>query len=578
MEADRRELMESARQEQPADLKRTLIEDFERRAVALAFTWLKASEDVAKRESTRYGEPGAAEPERADAAQLREAARDLAPLQQKVLARLAEVGNAIAERTGAPTGTPTANRYDDSVDAIYGQTEDPQLRLLAAQFNLLRRAHGRRFPVLLNRNTDFSGLAEASQLELTSEVAITTHSVLADIKELRELLSSKPAKVWLLEPAVRATKLEMGIAPNASSPAGNAIDEHQAAIEADQRFLALAIGALSLLFGVAAIVLTLGAAAPAVAAGEAAMLTGTSALLTGLTAGLSVAGAVGEYEQYELQRAAFGASLDPLTALADEDPSFAPVALAIIGAVADVGSAIGAVRALVQAARLAGEARDLEILARIARAHARMLAEQGALKGTEEEFVQAVLASARKSISGTAAETISHGSFAYRIRTQGPWRSIREAMDETVGRGFVSIPDDVLVKIGPVDRNVWARYLEFRDVPPDTTITWNDLFSEMQPPKNPASPHLWTTDAFEETTEFIVITVSQDALRSDELFAAVLRHEMHEIEGLRKAFAEAGGQMKAGQLRAWIEGLHREAEALMPTIALEVRAANAAAP
>jgi hypothetical protein len=580
-QADRRRFLQPTQGEQLADLERTLLQDFERRAVALTFTWLQANESVAKRESTRYGQPGAAEPERADATQLREAARVLAPLHQKVLARLEEVGNAAAERTSAPMARPTADRYDDHVEAIYGQTEDRELRLLVAEFNLLRRAYGRRFPVLLNRNTDFSQLAEASTYELTTMVMYTTYSVLLDITQLRELLSSTPAKVWLLEPAVRATKLAMGIAPDASSPAGHAIDEHRATIEADAHFLALATGALSLLFGVAAIALTLGAAAPAVAAVEAAILTGTSALLTGLTAGIGVAGAVGEYEQYELQHAAFGASLDPRTALANEDPSFAPVALAILGAVADVGSAVGAVRALVQAARLASEARDLEILARIARAHARALAERGALRGTEEEFVEAVLASARRSISGTATNTIMHGDFAYRLRAQGPWQSVREATDEMVRRGFVEIPEDVLVKIetGPGDNSVWARYLDLPGKrPADDIITWNELFAEVPPSKNPVSPLRWTTEPFDESTEFIVITVQQNALRSDELYAAVLRHEMHEIEGLRRAFAEAGGQMTVGQLRAWIRGLHDEAEALMPEVAQQVRAANAVVP
>jgi hypothetical protein len=580
-QADRRAALGPTSEEQLSDLRRTLLQDFERRALALTEKWLRANENVAKRESTRYGDPGAAQPERGDAAELRAAASNLAPLQRKVLDRLQVVGNSIAQRTGAPMGMPTAGRFDDNLEAVYGRVEDRELRMLVAEFNLTRRAYGRRFPVLLNRNTDFTELAEASPSELTMLIARTTYWVLLDIQQVRELLSSTPAKVWLLEPVVRATKLEMGIAPDASTPSGHVIDEHRAAIEADERFLALATGALSLLFGLAAIALTLGAATPAVAAGEAAILSGSSALLTGLTAGLGVVGAIGDYEKYELQHTAYGASLDPRTALASEDPSFAPVALAILGSVADVAAAIGATRALVQAARLAREAHDLGILERIARAHARMLAEQGALKGTEDEFVEAVLASARTSVGGTAVNTVTHGGFAYRLRAQGPWLSIREAVDETVRRGFIQIPEDVLVKIevGSRDKTVWARYLDLRtERRPEEIITWNELFQEVKPAKNPLSPMRWSTEPFDEPTEFIVITVSPDTLGSDELFAAVLRHEMHEIEGLRRAFAGAGGQMTVGELRAWIRGLHEEAEALMPVVAEQVRAANAAAP
>jgi hypothetical protein len=36
--------------------------------------------------------------------------------------------------------------------------------------------------------------------------------------------------------------------------------------------------------------------------------------------------------------------------------------------------------------------------------------------------------------------------------------------------------------------------------------------------------------------------------------------------------------MTVGQQRAWIRGLHDEAEALMPRVAEQVRAANAAVP
>jgi hypothetical protein len=50
---------------------------------------------------------------------------------------------------------------------------------------------------------------------------------------------------------------------------------------------------------------------------------------------------------------------------------------------------------------------------------------------------------------------------------------------------------------------------------------------------------------------------------------------MHEIQGLREAFENAGGRMLDAEVRAWIRRLHAEAEAIMPGVAREVRAANA---
>lgn len=132
-------------------------------------------------------------------------------------------------------------------------------------------------------------------------------------------------------------------------------------------------GALGIVLAIGATVATLGAAAPV------APLALAGALAVAAGAGLSVYSALEQYHDYSFTHAAGHSSLDPATALTQEDPSIAWLAVAVLGAVLDVASAATVVQNLAGLAKIGITAGDLGLLERAVRAQARMLATEGRL-------------------------------------------------------------------------------------------------------------------------------------------------------------------------------------------------------
>jgi hypothetical protein len=256
-----------------------------------------------------------------------------------------------------------------------------------------------------------------------------------------------------------------------------------------------------------------------------------------------VYGAVEQYQSYTFERAASHSSLDAATALARDDPSIGWLAVSVLGAVIDVGAAALAVRNLAQLARAAMATRELAALEQAARAQAKVLAAEGRLVGTEQEFVEAVLASARQRIGGAAAAVLRHGNVVFRPNPGGP-RTLGEAV-ELARRHGVAIGDDVLIRLdsslGSAD---FARYGKDSLLRPGARVGWGDLVDRINPPATGIRPTYWTQEPIEETGYFIRIRLRPDVLTSDEAIVAVLAHEMHEIDYLRHALE--GGQTLSG--------------------------------
>jgi uncharacterized Zn-binding protein involved in type VI secretion len=127
----------------------------------------------------------------------------------------------------------------------------------------------------------------------------------------------------------------------------------------------------------------------------------------------------------------------------------------------------------------------------------------------------------------------------------GEVRSIQEAVD-IARRNGVHIPEDIRfarVRQKDLPKDAFAEYAQLGRRGSDDLVEWPEFYNRF---------------------DQIPVRVSDEILDSDEAIVAVLGHEMHELNGLRKLFDENGGQMPASQLhRAIAPGfkgnLHDEA-------------------
>lgn len=99
----------------------------------------------------------------------------------------------------------------------------------------------------------------------------------------------------------------------------------------------------------------------------------------------------------------------------------------------------------------------------------------------------------------------------------------------------VEIPDDILVKtVGAkfLPPNTRASYFRKRGVDPTERVTWDDFYGK--------------------GLDEILVRVDATAFESDEAIVALLAHEMHELNSLRRIFEESGGSMTLKRLHGLI--------------------------
>ena len=523
-------------------------------ALELARTLLDRSETVARRELGRYGEPAATVPG-SPAVRLRAAARELATLQRQILDHVRDFGNAQAAAVpGAPqAGAPLdAGRFDDWLSGSIARSDTHVQRVLLPRYETLKRIYGEEFPILLGHNLDLSRFAVADPAALAAAVAATTTEVLGSIAELRTKLNGD--SVWQLDELIAAARYVMGV--ELGTPAAIALDRYLAERSRDELLRQLLLTAFGVVLAIGATVATAGAAAPGAAAGLALLAGGLSLG----AAGVSVYGVVEQYQDYAFRRAAAHSALDATTALAREDPSLAWLVVGVVGAVVDVGAAALAVRNLASLARAAVAARDLGAFEQAVRAQARVLAAEGRLNGTEEEFVRTMLRLARTRIGGTAAEPLRVGGLVFSINPDGQTRTLAQAVALAERHG-VHIDDDILIRVdATLKPDVFARY--GNEVKATDRVDWNRLTNNMLAPRPGYLPSYWVSEPIEDSRRVMQVWIRPDVLQSDEAIVGVLAHEMHEINWLRTAL-EGGAGMPASRFHGLVNGqsgsLHLEA-------------------
>lgn len=537
-------------------------------ALRIAGVLLDRNEMVARREATRYAEPEATVPGN-PAVRLRTAATELAALQLEILDRVREVGNAqLADIPGAPqAGAPLdPSHIDDIIEGSIARGDARVQHELLPRLNTLKRIYGPEFPILLGRNLDYARFAVLDPDQLARSVGTTTSDVLQSIAELRNRLTEE--SVWQLAPVLEAARHVLGVLPG--SQAAEALDRYLALQKRDEIIHQLLVAALGITLAIAATVATAGAAAPGAGAGLAALAGGLS--LT--TAGVSVFGALEHYETYTFERAAAHSSLDTATVLAHEDPSLTWLAVSILSAVIDIGAAVVAVRNMAQLAKLAIATKELAALEQAARAQAKVLAAEGRLAGTEQEFVDAVLASAKRRIGGAATTSVlRHGNYVFRPNPGGP-RTLEEAVALARSHG-VEIGDDILIGLdSKLLPDEFARY--GNDVLTTQRVGWKGLTGKVRPPKPGVTPTYWTAEPIEEETAVMRVRLRPDVLESDEAILAVLAHEMHEINFLRTRLsggATISGTEYFGLINKDVGTLHVEAWRVALALVDKMRAA-----
>jgi hypothetical protein len=167
--------------------------------------------------------------------------------------------------------------------------------------------------------------------------------------------------------------------------------------------------------------------------------------------------------------------------------------------------------------------------------------------------------------SKKAAEVVTVAGYAQHPRTY-PWlknpdgavRTADEAVEIARKHG-VEIPDDVLVrklKGKHLPDNTYARYFSHRGTDPKKMIRWEDFY--------------------DKDLDELVVHVAENVFQSDEAIVAILAHEMHELNNLRRIFAESGGAMNMQRLHALInpgiaKNLHDQAWDVADKLILAMR-------
>jgi hypothetical protein len=142
--------------------------------------------------------------------------------------------------------------------------------------------------------------------------------------------------------------------------------------------------------------------------------------------------------------------------------------------------------------------------------------------------------------------------------TDGSVRSIDEAIQVARQNG-VMIEDDILLrKVSGkfLPEQTYAEYFRARSNDLNKTIRWTEFFSK--------------------ELDLLLVRVEQSVFESDEAIVAVLGHEMHELNSLRRIFEEKGGTMTYRQLHYLISpgikgNLHDQAWDIADQLVLAMR-------
>jgi hypothetical protein len=365
---------------------------FRDKAYNLTMYMLEENEKIAKRESERYQAAEGIKPD-SDVSKLKGAAAAIAAQAAAIIARYDELRAKRDKEMQASSGQK--ERYEirwsgqiqgnPALNAI--ASEDPTLseRLLPAYQDRIN-IEGGRFPILLTPGLNFEWLAQADAQQLENIVKGRAGEVLENITKVREQM--KPEKIWELPVIMDRTRKLLGVRP--SEGADQVLQEHMEAIGNDEFLNGLLLGALGIAFGLVAMVGTGGLA------------------LLGLlgSAALSTYGAAKHWNEYEFKTAASDSALDPAQVIAKENPSLFWLAVDLLAAGLDIGTAAIAFRNMARAFAAAIKTeKALQDLEAIARAQYKAFAE-GHVTLTEDQFVKRLVGSVKKGLASSSEQAL----------------------------------------------------------------------------------------------------------------------------------------------------------------------------
>lgn len=215
---------------------------------------------------------------------------------------------------------PDLHRYlpgDRELIQAARQRGEEARRRAEAEVAGIARAH----PLVSNRDFDREQLAFAEQGRVQSLMLEYIRARRRDIAETRRNLESNPDLIYELDELLGASYDAQDIRRGSISDL--IIQDRRSQIHSERAMVNMAIAVLAIAAGL----VTAGGGAIAVVGAATAF-------------GLSTYQAIEEYRQFEVRSAAHGAQL------LSDDPSFAWVIVAVVGAAADLGAAAAAVRAM----------------------------------------------------------------------------------------------------------------------------------------------------------------------------------------------------------------------------------------
>jgi hypothetical protein len=164
-----------------------------------------------------------------------------------------------------------------------------------------------------------------------------------------------------------------------------------------------------------------------------------------------------------------------------------------------------------------------------------------------------------------ASEVVTVAGYAQHPRMY-PWlknpdgavRSVDEAVEIARAHG-VELPDDILlrkVKGKMLPDNTYAQYFGRRGPDPKKMIRWEEFY--------------------DKDLDELVVRVSDSVFQSDEAIVAVLSHEMHELNELRRIFEGSGGAISMQRVHNLInpgiaKNLHEQAWDVADKLVLAMR-------
>ena len=373
-----------------------------------------------------------------------------------------------------------------------------------------------RFPIIATYTTrdrwgELEGLANASPTDQLGKIREEIQDKLDNIARVREKASKHELDIFKLPQTVKLAKSKTGATPGSVHSA--VVDERVVAGDDDNTKLVLGCILIALALVTA---IPTGGASVAVAAGVAAAEGASLAI----GAYLLYQG----YEEYMLEKAENGTAMEKAQAISQSEPSLLPLALEIIGVIPGVKGAVTAFKNLAQLRKLAlirqatrGGKAATEALDHLA-------AEGNKLKGGLGDGL-------RQEVVGAA----QNPRLVWAPNPEGP-RTVEQALAIARGRG-IEIPADIRFGVvnGPWANGRFAEYAQLGQRKLDDIIEWEELYNRFNQ---------------------IPVRLNPQVLASDEAIVAVIGHEMHELNHLRRLFQESGGQMTVGQFRRLvIEGI-----------------------